>query len=270
MFQIKKLNDNFPLFSTSLCLYSLFNPIKNSKNPKFCGLYENGFTVIDNFLTIEQCHQLITAFDSLESKCAISYGADKRIFGLEKVSAVHKELIADNIYGKEVGETYLGKQLKLTTTLGGKIARSSDGLGSGGGWHRDSFLPQFKIIVYLTDVVDTSGPFQYVNGSNRLKSKIHDAYYRRESLRNPRYNNSYIESLISRQKISISTFTGRAGTAILCDTSGIHRGMPVQRGSRYAVTNYYKTESRIWKRAGDGIIDKLAASTVINSKVNDR
>ena len=37
----------------------------------------------------------------------------------------------------------------------------------------------------------------------------------------------------------IKTLEGKAGTLILVDTSMIHRGKPLNHGSRYAITNYY-------------------------------
>ena len=41
------------------------------------------------------------------------------------------------------------------------------------------------------------------------------------------------------------TFTAKAGTLILFDSSTIHRGAPITAGTRYALTNYYYPPSHI-------------------------
>ncbi|MGA4604084.1 phytanoyl-CoA dioxygenase family protein [Pseudoalteromonas maricaloris] len=265
MFNIPNLRNSYSIFAAGLSFYSLLHPLKKVKNQR--SLYNDGFLVLENFFSPEQCNELIQLFDDLEQSCAITYGSDRRIFGLDLVSDIHRDLVGKNKKAHEIGTSYIGSDLELVTTLGGKVKRDPDNLGSGGGWHRDSFLSQFKMIVYLTDVDEDNGPFQYVNGSNLLRGKLKDASYRdKGDIRNPRYEDEYVRMLVGKKGFDLTTFTGKAGTAILCDTSGIHRGMPVVNGTRYAVTNYYKSKSLLWKRNGDGIIDKLAQETA--AKVN--
>ena len=51
-----------------------------------------------------------------------------------------------------------------------------------------------------------------------------------------RFSNEEIELL---KKFKIKTLNASAGTLILVDTSLIHRGCPILKGVRYALTNYY-------------------------------
>ena len=51
-----------------------------------------------------------------------------------------------------------------------------------------------------------------------------------------RFSEEDIKSLSNEKKI---TLTGNAGTLILFDGSLIHRGTPILKGKRYALTNYY-------------------------------
>ena len=41
--------------------------------------------------------------------------------------------------------------------------------GSGGSWHRDSYLRQFKSLIYLNDVTDENGPFQVLTDSHKTE-----------------------------------------------------------------------------------------------------
>ena len=43
------------------------------------------------------------------------------------------------------------------------------------------------------------------------------------------------------------TILGKMGTLILVDTSTLHRGSPIKKGTRYALTNYYYTINQINK-----------------------
>ncbi|WMN61175.1 phytanoyl-CoA dioxygenase family protein [Pseudoalteromonas xiamenensis] len=263
MLNISSFKNSYSVFATGLSFYSLLHPIKKVKG--YTSLYNDGFYVIEDLFSQKQCEELIELFDNFEPSCAVSYGSDKRIFGLDLVSNIHRDLVGGNQKAYEIGTSYIGSDLELVTTLGGKVKRDPENLGSGG-WHRDSFLSQFKMIVYLTDVDEDNGPFQYVNGSNLLRGKLKDASCRdKGDIRNPRYKDEYVRMLVNKKGFDLTTFTGKAGTAILCDTSGIHRGTPVVNGTRYAVTNYYKSKSSLWKRDGDGIIDKLAQETAVKA-----
>jgi len=52
-----------------------------------------------------------------------------------------------------------------------------------------------------------------------------------------------IKPLLESDPERLKTFEAKKGSVILVDTSGIHRGAPVQDGERYALFNYYMPES---------------------------
>ena len=117
----------------------------------------------------------------------------------------------------EVARRYVGPKFQLVEAKGW---RSRVTKGRGHGWHGDSWYdqtaireripPEIKLGLYLTDV--TSGGFAYVKGTHR----------------------KYTPRLISAKDVdpgwapASELFNGAAGTAILFDTSGIHRqSMPI-------------------------------------------
>ena len=109
--------------------------------------------------------------------------------------------------------------------------------GSGGGWHRDSFRPQYKAIAYLTDVERASqGAFCYLPTSNGRLFRLLSALYRWGSGGN-RYSDAIIGGLLKmgvRRKEALF----RAGIPFLIDTSLIHRGLPISEGNRITAFVY--------------------------------
>ena len=79
-----------------------------------------------------------------------------------------------------------------------------------------------KLFVYLTDVDTETGPHVYVRGSHRDKPA---ALYR-----DRRFTDDEVAAAFPSD--AIAEITGPAGTVFAADTSGIHKGMPLVRGSR--------------------------------------
>ena len=111
--------------------------------------------------------------------------------------------------------------------------------GSGGGWHRDDAdAKQTKAILYLSDVEMENGPFQFIEGSHKPWDIYRMAFKYNFSFGQNRFTDQELEKVIQDQPNRLKTFTGKAGTLILTDTRGLHRGMPIRKGERYALTNY--------------------------------
>ena len=122
---------------------------------------------------------------------------------------------------------YLGEGFRLTEAKGWRsLATSSDFHG----WHGDAWYDQdtvreipreVKLAFYLTDV--TSGEFQYVRGSHRQQ--------------HPRNVSDAFVSTLDLTRIE--RMSGRAGTAFLFDTSGVHRQATPILEDRHAVFYAY-------------------------------
>lgn len=166
-----------------------------------------------------------------------SINSDKRIYGFETISRSFHDIF-DVEKLREIGEAYLGRSIVCYFALAARLDTVAKNIGSGGGWHRDSaFSHQFKVIVYLNDVADVNGPFQYLLGSHRTSSKFREFGFK--SLDNTRYLESNIKPFFDR----VHTFTGKEGDALYVDTRGVHRGMPIKNGTRYAITFYFWTRN---------------------------
>lgn len=206
-------------------------------------IHVQGFAVIPNFWSEEKCRLVRTQVDSLiKSK---DYGkfwvdnsdSDKRVYFAEQSSPDLMEFHEDEFIEK-MRRRYTGSASCEKLTLAAKLDFRKGNLGSGGGWHRDSpHNQQFKAILYLSDVSPIHGPFQYMPKTHHTFNTIDLMLSGFTKPNQYRFDDEEIIPL-QRAGFDIHTFCASAGTLLLVDTKGIHRGMPIQAGSRYALTLY--------------------------------
>jgi hypothetical protein len=108
---------------------------------------------------------------------------------------------------------------------------------SGAGWHRDNHDCQFKSIMYLSDVSNKHGNFQFI--SNSTKKHIGMPPPRTQNY-NTRFHDATVDDLLKKHTdCKLYDIIGKKGTVVLVDTTNIHRGNIIQEGERYAITQYY-------------------------------
>lgn len=102
------------------------------------------------------------------------------------------------------------------------------------GFHVDSYSPQLKAFIYLTDVLDLDdGPYTYIKGSHNSSPYS-------------RLNRSLSHFLPNRTEAPIVPLSmicpilARKGSLIISDQAGFHRGFPQsENGERAAITMNY-------------------------------
>lgn len=201
-------------------------------------LNKDGYFIINEYLDEAQVIELRNELDNLikSSKHLKGYwrdaeDSDNRFYGIDRINNSFIEIFNTEILNQTILE-YLKTPVDsiYSFVLGNRIITKEGNKGSGGGWHRDTFLKkQLKFILYLSDVTKENGPFTYINGSHKIQNKIIDLVKR------PRINPRRYPNYHSNKEIEL---TGKAGTLIIADTSGIHRGKPIDNGSRHALTLY--------------------------------
>lgn len=204
----------------------------------FRGLREYGIFKFKSELTSNDLARIKKHIDSVitsgRAKIWVdSVGSDTRIFGAEKLFMPDYFNSLARRYA-HYGEKYLGRRIHSFFVLAARMDYVEANIGSGGGWHRDSaFNHQFKVIVYLSDVDESNGPFQYIKQTHSPNL----LYVFSPTLGESRLDDSVIDREFN--PADIVTVTGRAGDAIFVDTKGVHRGRPIEAGSRYAITFYF-------------------------------
>ena len=161
--------------------------------------------------------------------------SDVRIIGSEALDETFRRLSADPSFSR-IGNAIVNVPLRFKFQMANRVSFVPDNLGSGGGWHRDqNYANGFKVLLYLNDVGIGNGPFEFLEGSQsvgchlRLTDRI-DQY---------QFADSVVEEAISKYGFKRTVMTCKKGSAVFFNTNGIHRGMPIMSGRRYAITNYY-------------------------------
>jgi hypothetical protein len=206
---------------------------------------EDGHHVVEDYLPVDECRHIIDEIERLFAAHPelVRSHSDRRLFGVDTRSEAIRRF-ADDAELLSVASEVSGAECRNFSTLGARLDYTPGNLGSGESWHRDALSPQFKAIVYLTDVSEDDGPFQLVLESERLIRTLNDIWVAGLQPDQQRLTEREVERL-TRDPERLKTFTGRAGTLILVNAGAIHRGCPIRKGTRYALTNYYYRNSEI-------------------------
>ena len=132
---------------------------------------------------------------------------------------------------------------KKSFVLGAKLIANDHRMGSGGGeWHKDRTNRKYKYckaFVYLNDVDENNGPFQYIKGSHKgsflIRNFIKKNFgFDKKNFSDDEINNNFYNDIV--------TFKKPKGTVIIFDGTGIHRGKPIEKNIRYTLTNYRNSD----------------------------
>lgn len=203
----------------------------------------HGVVAVPDYWTADQCALARAEIDRIirENPDQVqkhSNGADKRMFGVESASNILMEFHADPFL-RQFGELLGGLDIYNFATLAGRIDATSENIGSGAGWHRDANSFQYKSIMYLSDTTAENGPFEYLIASHTsLRAAVDVALADIVNPDSTRFTDEDVGRICARG-VERRSFPAKAGTLLLVNTAGIHRGMPLQQGARYALTNYY-------------------------------
>jgi hypothetical protein len=205
---------------------------------------KNGFHKEDDFFSAEECFYLRNKIDKFINQESTNVwiddaGADHRIYFVNELDNDF-EIFYKNPKIRQILAGYTGIINPMGMLLAARIDTKENNLGSGGGWHRDSPIThQFKAICYLSDVETCNGPFQYIEKSH-LKISVLKAYlYRIFDFGKYRFTEEEVDNYCDFTKSDITEFTAKQGTIAYVDTKGIHRGKPIEKGSRYVLFCYF-------------------------------
>lgn len=106
-------------------------------------------------------------------------------------------------------------------------------------WHRDPEDQQLvKVFLYINDVDEGSGPFIYLK-----KSHIFGKWRGLFPQKPPRGSAGNESKIPTDDKVIC---TGKKGTIIFCDTSGLHRGGHAKTGNRFMYTSVFMSPAAVW------------------------
>tara|TARA_B110000879_G_C11068262_1_gene469606 strand:- start:187 stop:975 length:789 start_codon:yes stop_codon:yes gene_type:complete len=214
---------------------------------KFTNLNEvikDGISLSYGFLSVKECKVLRDKIDSSIADQNVKVvvddqGSDHRIFFADQLDPVFSE-IYHNSFVRKLLKNYVGCENPQGMLLASRIDAVEGNIGSGGGWHRDSpFSHQFKAIFYLNSVGHDGGPFQYIKNSHSKISVLASYFNRALIPASTRFTEDEVAIYNNLSNSAISEIVANEGSVIFADTKGIHRGKPIVKGSRYALTCYF-------------------------------
>jgi hypothetical protein len=130
-----------------------------------------------------------------------------------------------------------------------RAIRRDDSGSQLGRWHIDSFRHQYKLFLFLTDVDEQSGPFEFLPGTQQAGFKTRMAmrgvYFKPSDLlkgsrRYASIDERWVAKITESGYSKPSPVLCTAGSVMVVDTSAIHRARPCFGDSRYALTAYFR------------------------------
>lgn len=227
----------------------------------FQSLKKDGIFIWKNFANQNLCADIISSIDSSYEKYFNSFeqifskisskklkwgvNYDNHNIWIDKEKSDFRIINAENIDCNindfknndslsRIGSFLLNKNLNCFFTMANKTTYQINNKGSGGGWHRDrTYANSYKTLLYLNNVTNENGPFQYLKKSFSIKNHLLSV----DKLDKNQFDNFEIEKI--SKKYFVETVIANAGDLVLFNPNGIHRGKPIEKGNRYAITNYY-------------------------------
>lgn len=208
-------------------------------------LKSDGISIEEDFYTQDQCAEYRQRIDTMIASGSSNVwcdeqGSDQRIYFINEVDELFQDFY-QHPKVRDVLAAYVGTTEPKGMLLAARIDHVEGNLGSGGGWHRDSpFTHQFKTICYLNDVTSDNGPFQYIKQSHR-KFKVLKNYFNKTFKPGQyRFSEKEIENYLNKNpEQQVTDNVAKAGTLVFADTKGIHRGKPLNSGTRYVLFCYF-------------------------------
>ncbi|MFN4055072.1 MAG: hypothetical protein ACK4GU_09375 [Alishewanella aestuarii] len=205
---------------------------------------EFGLCVIPGFVDDAFCTMARDTIDALlnDERCKLwqdPLQADTRIMGVEHLAS-QLNIFTQPLINYVIRQLYNNADLN-GFVMAGKITARPGNLGSGQGWHRDSVNEeQFKALLYLSDVDQLHGPFEYFlkTFSRRSMKAVERGYG--IGLKQNRLTDDEISKLPANRRL---TLCQKKGTLVIANTRAIHRGAPILCGERYALTTYSWTSA---------------------------
>ncbi|GAA3931724.1 hypothetical protein GO495_15955 [Chitinophaga oryziterrae] len=205
-------------------------------------LRKTGFVIIPDFIKPTECEILLNCMEEHMQKSYAWHdpeGSDSRVSEIETVSAEFRDVF-DKPWLANIYKKYISQFSCHHFIMANKVSYTDKNRGSGGGWHRDTVTRrQLKFLMYLNDVDENTGCFQYIPATHTPFEKWKTNRLMNVGLDASRYKDENIEKLLASNNYRVKNITGKAGTLIIVDSSGIHRGRPIKEGNiRYAATQY--------------------------------
>lgn len=197
---------------------------------------KNGYYILKNYYDKTLCENIYKDIKNNTSQYIYTKGEGNDL-RFSNYRTEYSYNFLNNKLFMEVGSKIVGNKIKDNhkRCQVGILNSNNSKSCSGGGWHVDNLEPQFKAILYLTDVNENNGAFAILDPPIKMED-IDDKL---------KFNNTRIinqpdcKEFTEKYKKNIKLLTGEMGDVILVNTNYLHRGTIIIEGERITLTNYY-------------------------------
>lgn len=212
---------------------------------------DKGICVLNNYIEKKLINKIkLEISESLKNKNIIKklqiYDFNdqgiKRYLSADKLSKTANKLFYNSFFD-EIAKHYVSKNVVAYQKMY-EIKGSEGKFATTDIFHFDDWRKRFKVFLYLNDVGINNCPFCYIPKSIKSDKKRILKEFEYVALGKSGsygyYLNHEMENLKKRKNYSEITVTGEAGTVILVDTRGLHKGNPSIFGNkRELLASYY-------------------------------
>ncbi len=228
------------------------NDLESKLDPRqlkaLADLRRDGYAVIENYWEHDRA---IALRDQLEALLAEGQDRDwddawlrfwdgrgydqgvRRLYHVEQVVPELKEM-KDDRFIFDIADAYYGLPFYSGALVFQHNLQSNANTRT---YHVDAFIKEFKSFLYLDDVDNGNGPFTYLPGTQRK----HLLRLKKQLIGNGEGESPttvFPEDIKASEMARETRITGPAGTLILADVRGLHRGSPQENRSRSVLVNY--------------------------------
>lgn len=201
----------------------------------------HSYFVLHDYLDPVRCAALRERIDAaiVERPDVVRVDSDMRLFCAEVLDDAIESFRGDRLLSA-VGTQLVGEEQRALLAMANRLEQvEGKPRRSGGDWHRDRYAPQYKAMLYLSDVGPENGPFSLFPGSDGVWPYAKTCREIGFDYLGQRWDEAAFSPFLEAFRDRLRVLTASAGTVILFNSSTIHSGQPIQSGRRYAITNYY-------------------------------
>ena len=214
-------------------------------------LRREGICVVPDFLSREECQEILEELTpAIEQTVQGTYKGDHvvspqrtyRLANASSVSARARDLFYHNQMIASLAKAYVSKNaysLRQEVDIKVHVGRVQQADTP----HFDNWRLTFKAFLYLEDVSHENAPFAFYPGTHAALPwrGRYDYEWERDGPTG-RYGHFFMQEMVQLQMehgFEEVTYVGKAGTLILADFRGIHKGTTLDAGRRVLLNNTF-------------------------------
>ena len=218
-------------------------------------LIKNGILILPEFFDKDIVDQIVneikpTMFDLCNNKYSgknksfrfDDYGV-YRLLDIDKISPTSKKFFELDLIN-ELAKAYVSKNVHSYQKMS-ELKPLVGNMSVSDNWHFDDWKHRYKAFLYLADVGEEQAPFVYLKGSHnenmewRKRKELEYYIYGRHKGSYGYFVPDEVNYIIEKYNLEKIVCTAKAGSLIIADTRGLHKGNVLRKDYRLTLASYF-------------------------------